>query len=144
MTFRTITQSEAQAILNDPVAEMFPFQSVNAAGSWGRLKMTEFATKVAAFAAATNNDLYDTDYCGEGVGEWLVQAVETQETLADFEASSAKWAECSSTQSGKIAGLSFVCWAKVQARRGDQRRSMWVIDFGDRRVAIDADASYYL
>jgi hypothetical protein len=106
--------------------------------------MTDFAIKVAAFAAATKNYLYDTNYCGEGVGEWLIEAVETQETLADFEAASAKWAECSSMQRGEIAGLPFVCWAKVQARRGDQRRSIWVIDFGDRRVAIDADASYYL
>ena len=102
--------------------------------------MTEFNTAIAAFAAATKNDLFDADYNG---GEWMVEAVETQETLADFHAAADKWAECSSTQRGEIAGLPYLCWSKVQVARGYTRRSMWVIDFGDRRVAIDADARFY-
>ena len=105
--------------------------------------MTNAAEKLAAFAAATNNDLYDPDFCGKGVGEWMVEAVQTHETLAQFEESSARWAECSGAQRGEIAGLSYICWSKVQNVRGAQRRSMWVIDFGEFRMAIDADARFY-
>ena len=49
--------------------------------------MTENLKK---FAAATNNELFDADYKG---GEWMVEAVETQETLEQWEESSNGWNE---------------------------------------------------
>lgn len=76
-------------------------------------------------------------------GEWMVDAVDTQDTLADFEAAVGEYAEASKTISGEVAGLPFVAWSKVQVRNGDKRRSLAVIDFGDRRVAIDDDADYW-
>ena len=41
--------------------------------------------QLKAFAAATNNELFDPEYKG---GEWMVEAVETHETLEDFAESS--------------------------------------------------------
>lgn len=103
--------------------------------------MTDITSKLAAFAAATGGDqLYDPEWKG---GEWMVEAVETHETLEQFEESSAKWAERSAIQRGEIAGLPYLCWSKVQTRKGAPRRSLWVIDFGDVRIAIDADARFY-
>lgn len=102
--------------------------------------MSDLNTKLAALAAATNNDIYDAEYNG---GEWMCEAVKTHETLEQFEESSAKWAERSGIQRGEIAGMPYVCWSKVQNVKGAQRRSMWVIDFGDHRMAIDADARFY-
>lgn len=94
-------------------------------------------TSLAAFAAATSNDIFDG-------GDWLCEAVVTHETLAQFEESSASWAERSAIQRGEIAGLPYICWSKVQTIKGSQRRPMWVVDFGGFRMAIDADALDYV
>lgn len=93
------------------------------------------------FAAATNNELFDADYKG---GEWMIEAVETQESLDDFVAASKGWNERSAMKQGEIAGFKFVAWKNVQARKGQPRRDMTVIDFGDVRFAIDADLYFYL
>lgn len=96
---------------------------------------------LAAFAEATNNELFDTDSRFE---EWMVEAVETQETLENFIESSKGWAEKSvKMESGEIAGFKFISWNKVQVRKGEQRRSLSVIDLGDARYAIDTDLSYF-
>ena len=100
-----------------------------------------FENSIAAFAAATNNDVYDAEYNG---GEWMVDAVETHETLEQFEQSAKNWNERSGFQRGEIVGLKYICWTSCQAHRGQPRRSMWVIDFGDVRYAIDADARFYV
>lgn len=92
------------------------------------------------FAAATNNELFDPEWKG---GEWMVNAVETRETIEDFIKSSASWNECSTPRRGEIAGFPFITWTKVQARRGDQRRELSVIDLGDVRFAIDADLTNF-
>jgi len=102
--------------------------------------MSNFETNLAAFAAATNNDLFDPSF---GEGEWLIEAVETQETIDDFVAASANYAEATPARHGEIAGFKFVAFKTVQLRRGMPRRELSVIDFGDRRVAIDANLWSY-
>ena len=94
------------------------------------MNMTE---KLAAFAAATNEDLYDAEY------GWMVQAVETSETIQNFVEASNGYNECTREKFGEIAGFRFVAFEEVQPRKGDQRRALSVIDFGDIRIAIDAD-----
>ena len=94
------------------------------------------------FANATNNELFDADY---GDGEWMVDAVETHETIGSFIESSNLWAEKSTNmESGEIAGFKFVSWNKVQVRKGDQRRSLSVIDFGDIRFALETNLSNFV
>jgi hypothetical protein len=85
------------------------------------------------FAAATNNELFDADYKG---GEWMVESVETQETLAQWEESSKGWNERTAMKSGEIAGFPFRAWKTTQAMKGQPRQSMSIIDLGDVRIAL--------
>ena len=101
------------------------------------MTMTE---KLAAFAAATNNELFDPEWRG---GEWMVEAVETHETLEQWEESAKGWNERTPMKSGEIAGFPFRAWKQVQAVKGQQRRAMSVIDFGDVRFAIDDDLTNF-
>lgn len=96
--------------------------------------------KLAAFAAATNNELFDAEYNG---GEWMIEAVETRETIENFVEASNSYNECTREKFGEIAGLKFVAFAKVQPRKGDQRRALSVIDCGDLRIAIDTDLTNF-
>lgn len=89
--------------------------------------------QLQAFAAATNNEIFDAEYNG---GEWMTRHVETHETLDQFEESSQHWAERSSVQRGEIAGCKFLAWAKAQAVKGQPRDAMSVVDFGDIRIAL--------
>lgn len=98
------------------------------------MTMTE---KLAAFAAVTRgHDIYDPEYQG---GEWMWGAVETHETIEEFIDSSARWRERSTMKEGEIAGMRFVSWSNVQLGKGEPRRSLSVIDFGDIRIALDGD-----
>lgn len=98
--------------------------------------------KIADFAAATNNELFDAD---PRFNEWMIEAVETHETIENFIDSSKGWAEKSLTmKSGEIAGFKFISWNKVQVRKGAQRRSLSVIDFGDVRFALETDLSLFV
>lgn len=92
------------------------------------------------FAAATNNELLDADWKD---GEWMVEAVETRETLEQWEESSKNWNERSSMKRGEIAGFPFIAWSNAQAIKGQPRRKMSVIDFGDVRYSIDADLTNF-
>ena len=85
------------------------------------------------FAAATNNELFDADY---GDGEWMVEAVETQETLAQWEESSQSWNERTAMQSGEIAGFPFRAWKSAQAVKGQPRQAISVVDLGNVRIAL--------
>ena len=98
------------------------------------------AQKIAAFAAATKNMLFDADYNG---GEWMVYSVETSETLDQIIESSKGWAEKTAVNHGVIAGFPFVSYAKMQARRGDARRSLSVVDFGDVRYILECNLSHF-
>ena len=94
------------------------------------MKKTE---NLAAFAAATNNELFDADY---GDGEWMVDFVETQETLEQFEESSKGWNERTAMNAGTIAGFPFRSWKMAQAVKGQPRQAMSVIDLGEFRIAL--------
>jgi hypothetical protein len=85
------------------------------------------------FAAATNNELFDPDYKS---GEWMCEAVETHETLSDWEESSQGWNERSAMKTGEIAGFPFRAWKTAQPKKGMARQSMSVVDFGDTRIAL--------
>ena len=85
------------------------------------------------FAAATNNEHFDADY---GDGEWMVEVVETQETLAQWEESSRTWNERTPMQSGEISGFPFRAWKSAQAAKGQPRQAMSVVDLGDVRIAL--------
>lgn len=100
----------------------------------------EIQQALKTFAAATNNELFDPEWHG---GEWMTEAVETRETIDQFIESSKMWNERSGVQRGEIAGFPFVTWSKIQVRKGDTRRSVSVIDFGDVRYALDADLTYF-
>lgn len=93
-------------------------------------------TQLQAFAAATGNQLFDLDYNG---GEWMIGAVETRETIENFVEASNHYNECTREKFGEIAGFKFVAFSQVQPRKGDQRRQLSVIDFGDVRYALDCD-----
>lgn len=98
-------------------------------------------TKTEALQAlhqATSGDIYDADYEG---GSWMVSATETADTLDQFVASSEGWAEVGCVRECRVAGLRCVYFGEVQARKGDQRRELTVIDLGDVRVAVAADVS---
>jgi len=92
------------------------------------------------FAEATNNELFDADYKD---GEWMVDAVETHETLEQFAESAKAWVEASKPKHGEVGGFKFIAWASCQAVKGKARRTMSVIDLGDVRYAIEADLSVF-
>ena len=94
------------------------------------------AEALAAIHEATGGDIYDTEWQG---GEWMVDAIETHETIEDFIAASANYAECSRMQRGTVGGVPAISFAQVQARKGDQRRPLSVLDLGEIRVAVSAE-----
>lgn len=74
-------------------------------------------TNLQKFAAATNNELFDADYNG---GEWMVEYVETHETLAQWEESSAEWNERTAMISGEISGFPFRAWKRFRFARASR------------------------
>lgn len=98
--------------------------------------------QLAAFAAATNNEIYDPapDPDGDPWG-WMIRAVETQETIEHFLEAAKGYAECTAPKFGEIAGFPFVAFRKIQPRRGMPRQELTVVDFGGARVAMDIDVS---
>ena len=98
------------------------------------------AQKLQAFAAATQNQLFDPEFQG---GEWMVHDVETHETLDHWTESSKQWNERSIMKRGEIAGFPFLAWKNTQLRKGQERTSRSVIDFGDVRFAIECDLTNY-
>ena len=105
-----------------------------------RDQMTTLSANLAALAKSTNNEIFDADYKD---GEWMVHAVETQETLEQFLTSATQWVSRVGQDSGEIAGFKFVSWKSCQAVAGQARRSLSVIDFGDVRYVIEANLSIF-
>ena len=97
--------------------------------------------KIAAFAAATNNELFDTHPL---INEWSIDAVETHETLEQWLESSQEWRERSLEKRGEIAGFQFLAWKSAQPVKGQPRRSISVVDFGDVRFALETDLSNFV
>jgi len=101
-------------------------------------QFADFEPDIAAcdlkrFAESTDHELIDND------GEQFSEVVKTAETLDNFEESSQRWRERSGAKRGTVGGFPFVAWASVQVRRGDTRCPRSVVDFGDWRLAVDAD-----
>ena len=96
------------------------------------------ASQIETFAQATNNEFCDPAYEN---GKWLVEAVETRESLEDFVSASKNWSESSVPNAGEIGGFKFISWEQVQVRKGEPRRALSVVDFGNVRVALKADLS---
>ena len=88
------------------------------------------------FAAATNNELFDPEWEG---GSWMIEAVETAETIENFVDATRNYNSCTKDKFGEIAGFKFVAYSEVQVRKGMPRRQLSVIDFGDKRFALDCD-----
>ena len=98
-------------------------------------------TKTEALQAlhdTTGGDLYDANWQG---GSWMHTATETADTLDQFVAASERWNEVGCVRECRVAGLRAVYFGEVQARKGDTRRELTVIDLGDVRVAVAADVS---
>lgn len=101
-------------------------------------------TALNAFAAATNGELYDLDLDPNGeIYGWMVEAVETQESIADFVTASEAYSERTAPKHGVIAGFQVVSFREVQLRRGATRRPLSVVDFGTARFVLDADLSVW-
>lgn len=98
--------------------------------------MTNTEKFIAVSKTTFGNFLFDADYKG---GEWMVSAVETKETLADTDNSKKYWNECAGRLEGEVAGFKFLGWSKVQIVKGEARRSLTVIDFGDFRMVLDCE-----
>lgn len=99
------------------------------------MAMTE---NLKRFAQATNDDLIDSS-----TGEWYVKREYTQDTLEQFEEAHKSWVEATKPQRGEIDGLPFVAYAKAQARKGDQRGPVSMIDLGHARMIVREDLTDY-
>jgi hypothetical protein len=73
----------------------------------------------------------------------MLLAVETFETLEQWYDSKKYWNECAGRVEGEVAGFKFLGWKKVQMQKGDARRAVTVIDFGDFRVVLDFDPNLF-
>ena len=102
-------------------------------------KMTKNEMFAAVSKTTMGNVLFDADYKG---GEWMIEAVETQETLKDWDNSKNNWTECLGRVEGEVAGFKFLGWSKAQLKAGSQRRAVTVVDFGNFRIVLDFDPKY--
>jgi len=92
-----------------------------------------------AFIEVTGDEFY---WAEEDM--WLFEAEQTADSIDDFVEASNSYAERTKGKFGKVAGFPFVSFEKVQVRKGDQRRPLTVIDFGQIRVALDCDLYDFL
>ena len=103
--------------------------------------MNTIKQKLQALSEATQSDVYDAEYDG---GTWMVEAIETTESLQNFIDASKGYSESSEMKDGEIAGIPFIAFERVQVAAGSKRRMLSVLDFGDVRFAIEEDITNYL
>ena len=82
----------------------------------------------------TNSEIYDNKD-----GDYVYETVETRDTLDDFKANCGKWAECEKPFKGSLGDFSYIGWSNVQARKGDMRNPITIIDLGSARISIRHD-----
>ena len=99
-----------------------------------------FIEALDKFNEATDNEFYDEEFFENG---WIEEVQETKQTIEDFIESSKNWNESSKPQTGTLNGLNYVYFAKAQANKGDQRQELSIIDFGSKRICINADVTYF-
>lgn len=87
---------------------------------------------------ATHGVLYNAS-----CGGWMVKAIETTETLTDFEAELKNYAEHGKIQRGKLAGFDFVYFGLVQVVKGHPRFILSVIDLGGVRFSLNENLTCY-
>lgn len=101
----------------------------------------EMYSEISAVSANSYGcEIFDAKYKG---GDWEVGAVETQETLEQWDDSKKYWNECSGHLEGTVAGFKFLGWSKVQIKKGEARRAVTVIDLGEFRIVLDIEPSYF-
>ena len=99
-----------------------------------------FIEALDKFNEATDNEFYDEEFFENG---WIEEVQETKQTIEDFIKSSKNWNESSKPQTGTLNGLNYVYFAKAQANKGDQRQELSIVDFGSKRICINADVTYF-
>jgi len=82
----------------------------------------------------TNSEIYDNKD-----GDYVYETVETRDTLDDFKTNCGKWAECEKPFKGSLGEFSYIGWSNVQARKGDMRNPITIIDLGSARISIRHD-----
>mgnify|MGYP003646410390 FL=1 len=82
----------------------------------------------------TNSEIYDSQD-----GDYVYETVETRDTLDDFKTNCGKWAECEKPFKGSLGEFSYIGWSNVQARKGDMRNPITIIDLGSARISIRHD-----
>jgi hypothetical protein len=87
---------------------------------------------------ATCGDIYNAS-----CGGWMVSAIETTSTLAEFEAEPKNYADPGIIQRGKLAGFDFVYFGGGQVYKEQPPFSFSVIDLGAVRFAISKNLTYY-
>jgi hypothetical protein len=87
---------------------------------------------------ATRGEIYDFS-----CGGWMVNAIETNLTLTDFEVESKNYAEHGKIQRGKLAGFDFVYFGLVQVVKGHPRFLLSVIDLGGVRFSLNENLICY-
>ena len=81
-----------------------------------------------AYCVATGRD--ESKWEDEAIDEDNDLVVVTRETTAEFVASSTAWRE----KSARVDVPGGVFWPMVQAKKGDRRESLTVVDCGDFRL----------
>ena len=99
-----------------------------------------YTESLEKFNEATDNEFYDEKFFENG---WIEEVEETKQTIEDFIESSKNWNESSKPQTGTLNGLNYVYFAKAQVNKGDQRQELSIIDFGSKRICINADVTYF-
>ena len=82
----------------------------------------------------TNSKIYDSQD-----GDYVYQTVETRDTLDDFKTNSGQWTECGKPFKGLLGEFSYIGWSNVQARKGDMRDPITIIDLGSARISMRHD-----
>ena len=82
----------------------------------------------------TKSELYDAEY-----GDFVYETVETRDTLDDFKSNCGKWAECNKPFKGSLGEFPYIGWSNVQARKGDMRNPIPILDLGDCRISFRED-----
>ena len=84
--------------------------------------------------AASNSEIYDIEH-----GDFVYETATTRDTLEDFKQSCGHWAECERPFKGVLGEFPYIGWSNVQAKQGDMRNPMTIIDLGDCRISIQHD-----
>lgn len=81
----------------------------------------------------TDDQIEDLFQRAHQIGITVDDLVFTRDTLGDFDSACNHYASCGVPNYTMIAGLKTLCIPKAQPRKGDQRRDVYIIDFGTVR-----------